>query len=479
MPGRYEEGSPKMQILSAAFLLLLLPLGLGFYWLVFRQPRGKLWFLLLFSYGFYLLADGWYLPLLLGLALLTYWLAGKRLYWLGIVFNLGALAAFKLLGAEFGLLARGLAALHIPFEADSLQLAVPLGLSYYVFKHISYLVDVHKGRIAKGGDLLAFLTYGALFAEVSAGPISSFRGIGAQLRDLPKTLSRDHAVQGMLHIGMGIAKKVLLAESLAAVLSLDIYKPAGPNNGLLNIWLMIVLQGLYLYLDFSGYTDIALGLGYLFGLTLPPNFNSPYLSVTPNQFWERWHISLSQWFRVYLFSPLSRWMLTRFGSKTRLVSQAAASIITMTLVGVWHGFSPGFILWGAYHGVLLSLQAWAERRKFRWVNTWINQALTLVAVFAGWVFFFSTGTLSLWYKLQSMAGLHGLGELGTLFSQIAPENYVLLLVAGILGFSRYTEAAQVAPAVGRRVWLAALVGLLLALTLLLLGQPVDFTYVQF
>jgi len=468
-----------MQILSASFLLLILPLSLVLYWGLLRSNRSKLWFLLLLSYLFYFLADSRYILLLIGLSLLTYLVAGKRVYWIGILVNILAITTFKVWGASFGPLLAILDTIGLKFNPATLGLAVPLGLSYYVFKYISYLVDVHKNRYPASRDWLTFFVYGALFAEISAGPISIFSNISPQLNNLPERWNNQSSVNGLLHLAIGIGKKVLLVESLAPVLGMIIFKTEGPKSGLLNIWLLTFLQGLFLYLDFSSYSDIALGLGYLFGLTLPPNFDSPYLSKNPSQFWQRWHITLSTWFRIYVFSPLSRLLITRFGPNWRFVSQVIANLVTMTMVGLWHGFQSGFILWGVYHGVLLSIHAWSVQKHFRWVDTCISQAATLVAVFVGWVFFYSTSTVNLLAKLQSMIGLSGLGRINPIIREIPPNLYIPLLVIIPIAFSRYAEASALVQFNHQSKKLAVFAGILLAITLLLLGEPGDFAYVQF
>ncbi|HAY84686.1 MAG TPA: hypothetical protein DCY42_07110 [Chloroflexi bacterium] len=468
-----------MQILSTLFLYLIMPISLAIYWLILRKNRARLWFLLLFSYFFYFLADSRYILLLLGLSLLNYLIAGKRIYWIGIIVNLLSLTAFKFWGTSFGPLIEILKSLNMGFDPSSLGLAVPLGLSYYVFKYTSYLVDVNKKRYPACQDWVAFFTYGAFFAEISAGPISTFDKISQQLAKLPKHLSNEFALNGLLHLSIGIGKKVLLVENLSRMLRLDIYVAEGPENGLLNIWLLIFLQGLFLYLDFSSYSDIALGLGYLFGLNLPENFKSPYISKNPSQFWQRWHITLSNWFRVYVFSPLSRLLLSRLGSSWRFASQVIANLVTMTLVGLWHGIDTQFVLWGFFHGILLSLHAWSVQKRFRWVDTWIDQVATLAAIFAGWVFFFSTSFINLTFKLRSIFGYYGWGKINSMLADIPHELYVPLLIMLPIVFSNYAEASSLVQLPFKSKAMVVLAGIVLATALLLLGNPGDFTYVQF
>src|SRR5262249_23768498 len=161
-------------------------------------------------------------------------------------------------------------------------------------------LDVRAKRYAATSDWLAFITFSALFMQISAGPISSFRETGKQLRSLSLELDRECLYQGLIHISVGLAKKVLIAETLAAALKTGLYALPG-GSGLIWAWASLIIFALQLYFDFSGYTDLVLGIGYLFNISLPPNFDNPYLASSPADFWQRWHISLSNWFRVYVF----------------------------------------------------------------------------------------------------------------------------------------------------------------------------------
>jgi alginate O-acetyltransferase complex protein AlgI len=452
---------------SYLFLLLFLPISLALYWLVCRTARAKLMLLCAASLLFYALGGLLFLPLLGGLSLATYRLARARRIQLAIALNLGALLLFKYwnFGAEN---VNGLAhGAGLPALAPLLTLALPLGLSFYVFKHIGYLLDVRAKRYPPSDDFLTFLTFSAFFPQISAGPISSFEDTGAQLRSLPARLSGEAAQTGLLHISMGLVKKLLIADTLANALS------GGMNagGGALWAWATVALYALQLYFDFSGYTDLVLGVSYLFGVTLPPNFNNPYLAISPSQFWTRWHMSLSNWFRFYLFLPLSRTLLRRWGMARKEAAQYAANFITMGLIGLWHGAGWGFILWGLYHGLMLNVYAWASRRRIRLEG----HIPLLLIVLLGWALFLSPDFAYAASLFRSLFGLNGSGNLNQLTSVYNPGVLLVALVAALLTASVRVEAANL-PQDRRYAWAF---GALAAFALLHLSGAARFIYVQF
>jgi len=465
-----------MTLASQAFLLLFLPLGLLIYRAALRKPRQKLWFLLLASLAFYALAGWQFLPLLLGLSFFTFWLARKkRLAW-GIALNLLALGVFKYWDFGAANLNALATALHLPALVPLLGLALPLGISFYVFKHIGYLVETRNGRTPATGDFLAFAAYSAFFPQVGAGPISDFRQTASQFDALPSKLDPVRLRDGLLRLSIGLVKKVLVADTLAAAFGTA---SAGTVSGLLPAWTLVVAYAVQLYFDFSGYTDMALGVACLFGVDLPPNFDNPYRAVHIGQFWERWHISLSTWFRYYLFSPLSRTLLRRLGSRRKDSAQALATLATMTLVGLWHGAAWTFVLWGLYHGLLLTINTWLQRRGADRLPPWLQRLGLVVSVLAGWALFLSPDASALANLLGQMAGLGGLGAAALpdlLRSPVLPA----LLVGIAVAFSGVAEGADLLrlPA-GRRNWVAFAWGLLAALSLLWMGASANFLYMQF
>jgi alginate O-acetyltransferase complex protein AlgI len=243
-------------------------------------------------------------------------------------------------------------------------------------------------------------------------------------------------------------------------------------------WYLVAVYTMQLYFDFSGYTDMVLGISALFGISLPPNFNSPYLAKNPAEFWERWHMSLSNWFNYHLFSPMSRSLLRKWGTHRRDQAQYAANLATMTLVGLWHGAGWSFILWGAYHGMLLNINAW-WRRQNKIFPSWVGRPLFILSLMLGWALFMSPDFEYLKYLFLQLFGFGGLGTTTIMVwgKDIAAAS---LLVALALSASGMSEAASVFDATRERSgWYALLWGGLAAMCLLLLGGQIQFLYVQF
>jgi alginate O-acetyltransferase complex protein AlgI len=466
-----------MQIIQRTFLIFYLPISLFIFWKLLKSPKAKRWMLLSLSLAFYSLAGWKFLILLIGLSLATFYMAQRGWWKVGIILNLSTLIVFKYWDFGITQLTRISTYFGEPILLPLFYLALPLGLSYYIFKHVGYLLDVQKGRYAPTGDLLSFLTFSTLLFQISAGPISSFQDTGEQLRNLPKRLSPENAYAGLLHLSTGLAKKILLADALLPIFDFPFYQSNSSGYGFWTMWMYAFLRGIHIYLDFSGYTDIVLGLSYWFGLTLPPNFDNPYFATNPSEFWERWHISLSQWFRVYLFAPLSRGLLKTWGRKRRDITQYTANFITMSLVGLWHGARWSFILWGLYHGLLLNLNARITGLKPNWRKSGFYRIATLLAVMLGWIIFFSPGFGTLRNSIATLLGFNGLGTIAPFFSQLSPTLYLPILISVIVTFSGFAEADNIRKYESQPI--AILAGVLLALLLTLSGTPSDFTYALF
>jgi alginate O-acetyltransferase complex protein AlgI len=226
------------------------------------------------------------------------------------------------------------------------NVVLPIGISFYTFHTISYIVDVARGKVQPTRDLFEYLTYVGLFSQLVAGPIVRFRQIEEDLEGIDGPPRDDWMARGIGFFVVGMIKKVVVADQVAILV-----------NGLLGNFGMLSSAGAWaaalgytfqLYFDFSGYSDMAIGLGYLFGLRIPQNFDSPYQATGMGDFWRRWHISLSSWLRDYLYIPLG-------GSRGTAARTAENLLITMLLGGLWHGTNWTFIAWGAYHGTLLCI----------------------------------------------------------------------------------------------------------------------------
>jgi alginate O-acetyltransferase complex protein AlgI len=467
-----------MSFTSRSFLLLFLPVTFWAYYNLFKIARGKMFFLLAISYGFYALAGWKFTLVLLGLSLLTFFFARKNWFLPGILLNLGALALFKYWNFGIENFNSLMNLLGLRFTFNLLSLGLPLGISFFVFKHIGYLLDIQAKRYIASEDLFAFLTFSAYFPQISAGPISSFKETSAQFLNLPDRLENEQALNGLVHFSMGLAKKVLIADQIGILMNASLGKPVN-FAGIFPAWYMVIAYAAQLYFDFSGYTDMALGISTLFGVKLPPNFNNPYLAANPAEFWERWHMSLSNWFRTYLFSPLSRSFLRKWGSDKREWGQYAANFITMTLVGVWHGASWAYLAWGFYHGLLLNLGA-SWKRTGRKLPVWIGRPLFILSILLGWALFMSPDAVFLQHLLESLFGLKGLGN-SAVIGKLVSNTATLAILAGIpLAFSGHSEAGSLfKEGQSISVWKFFSWGVLAAICILLIGQAQDFIYIGF
>ncbi len=454
-----------MPITSYGFLLIFLPITLLLYWRI----RHKL--LILGGTGllFYALGSLIFLPLLLGLSLATYQLARWRRTGLGIILNLAALILFKYLNFGLDSLNQVTQALGIPLLLPFLELALPLGISFFVFKHIGYLVDIRANRYPAVTNPLLFVTYSAFFPQISAGPMSMGDDTLRQLATLPDRIDTQQAVQGILSISIGLMKKILIADQLNQALQAGLF--SGDSSGLVWAWTSVGMFALQLYFDFSAYTDMALGVGMLFGVRLPANFNNPYLATNPADFWQRWHMSLSTWFRTYLFSPLSRSLLQRWGTIRAPAAQYAANFVTMGLVGLWHGAGWGFVLWGLYHGLLLNAYAWGKRRRIILENRVVLVFLVLI----GWALFLSP---DLNFAARLFANLFGVAGIGSVADFIYDPLALLTAVAALMLTLAGTVEAANMPNLKRPAYAFAL-GVLVMLCLMHLGSAAQFIYVQF
>lgn len=378
---------------SPLFLFVFLPITwLGFALLArYRWQTGMLGWIGIASLVFYTAWDPALLPLLLGSIAANYLVAGRldgpraNLWaWTGILFNLGLLGWFKY--ALFAVSITG-------FETQGLStLALPLGISFFTFQQIAFLVDVKRGVTRRGspGCYGAFVSF---FPQLVAGPIVHHRELAPQLVALGFPSSRQ-LTAGLLMLCIGLAKKLLLADNLApGVDHLYELNPAQlvAGDALMAGW----SYGLQLYFDFSGYADMAVGLGLLFGIRLPYNFDSPYKARTLQDFWRRWHMTLSAFLRDYLYIPLG-------GSRHGLPRHLIALFTTMLLGGLWHGAGWQFLLWGAMHGAALCLMLlWHRVSTFRLPGR-IAQGLTILLVMLAWIPFRAANIDQAWQFYQAL-----------------------------------------------------------------------------
>ncbi|HCR97951.1 MULTISPECIES: MBOAT family O-acyltransferase [Halomonas] len=394
---------------SPEFLFVFLPLV----WLVFllfslyASQRFLLAWLGGASLFFYAAWDITLLPLLLASIGINYWLAGyvtrpgRHWLWLGVAFNLGLLGWFK-----YSVFLLSVA--KLPPQSFS-PLVLPLGISFFTFQQIAFLVDVRRGTVQRG-PLPLYSVFVSFFPQLVAGPIVHYRDLAPQLNRLARPSAANMRC-GLLLLALGLAKKLMIADNLAPYVNQLYGLPADAmvaGDTLVAGW----AYGLQLYFDFSGYADMAIGLALLFGITLPENFASPYKARDIQAFWRRWHITLSNFLRDYLYIPLG-------GSQHGLPRHLIALLATMLLGGLWHGAGWHFLLWGGLHGGLLAVAViWRRLSVFRLPDS-IGWLLTFVAVMLAWVPFRATGLEHTWafYSALSVGGWGALGDVASSFTQ--------------------------------------------------------------
>lgn len=377
---------------SPEFLVFLgLVLTMHFGVLSPQRHRARKLFLLVASYAFYGSYNPPFVILLLISTVVDFYLArwmvratsgsGRRIALvLSLLTNLGLLSFFKyggFLSQNLTILSRWLG---VDIAEPEFSIFLPVGISFYTFQTLSYTIDVYRGQLEPTDDFLDFALYVSFFPQLVAGPIVRARDFLPQLR-APFQPKLSEIEYGILRIVAGLSKKIIFADTLGAYVDI-IYAEPGAFHGA-NTVLAIYAYAYQIYFDFSAYSDIAIGLGHLFGLKIPENFDRPYLAASPREFWRRWHITLSTWLRDYLYIALGGNRGSRFRTTSNL-------FITMLLGGLWHGAAWGFVIWGAYHGFLLVLQRLAEPFI---PKSWDNRGLqlkrivTFHLVCVGWVFF--------------------------------------------------------------------------------------------
>ncbi|BBD09357.1 MBOAT family O-acyltransferase [Desulfovibrio ferrophilus] len=415
---------------SSAFLFFFLPLVLLGYYLL--PVRLKNLFLLVSSLGFYAWGEVFYVLVMLasigvnyGSGLLLARAAtprGKKLVLGGaVVFNLGLLGWFKYGGFVVENLNTVLAMIgQQPLPA--LQLHLPIGISFFTFQAMSYVIDLYRNEVEVQRNPVNLALYISLFPQLIAGPIVRYHDVAAQLRQRRVTL--DGFSEGVQRFIIGLGKKMLLANTLGEVAD-QIMAVAPAELSAPVAWLGIGCYALQIYFDFSGYSDMAIGLGRMFGFHFLENFNYPYIATSIRGFWRRWHISLSSWFRDYLYIPLG-------GSRVAPWRVMLNLWVVFLLCGLWHGASWNFVIWGALHGLFLVL----ERTRFGlWLDRcWrpVRHAYVLVVVLVAWVFFRVEALPDALDYIGAMAGLGGVTAKTMAAGTYLPMEKKLMLYAGVL-----------------------------------------------
>ena len=438
---------------SVTFLYYFLPAVLLIYFLVPRNLKNAV--LLIFSLAFY----GWGEPKLLGLMIFTILMfygcglmigrcqtqKGKKA-WLtvSIVISIGLLGLFKY--ADFFIDSfNAVTGLSVPL----LRLALPVGISFYTFQSLSYTIDVYRGNVPAQKNPISFGAYVALFPQLIAGPIVRYVDVARELNE--RQHSWDDFCLGLRRFLVGLGKKILIADNFALLMKLF---RESEGKSVLFYWLYAVAFMLNIYFDFSGYSDMAIGLGRIFGFKFIENFNYPYLSKSVTEFWRRWHMSLGSWFRDYIYIPMGGNRV----SKGRWVF----NILTVwMLTGLWHGAAWNFVLWGLLFGILLMVEKWVPA--IQKLPNVLRHGYVLLIVCLSFVLFNAD---SLSQALSDMGGMFGFAgvPLVNAESLYYLRSYGLLFLMGIVGATPIVR--DTARRIGEKPWGAVLEVLLMAVLLI-------------
>lgn len=415
---------------SATFLFIFLPVVLVLYYIVPARWRNGI--LLAASLLFYSWSEPRFIALLLVSITADYFIArrmdlaegGKRKGWLAgsLVLNLAILAYFKYANFFIDNVQQFYGWLGlVPFEWH--KVALPVGISFVTFQKISYMVDVYRRdhEAQRRWDVLAL--YILMFPQLIAGPIIRYKEIVAQLKDRSATDTPDNRLHGLFRFLVGLSKKVLIANVLAQQVDI-IFATAPGELAAGTAWIGMLAYTMQIYFDFSGYSDMALGLGRMFGFSFPENFNFPYISQSFTEFWKRWHITLGHWMKDYLYISLG-------GNRQGEGRTYLNLVIVFFLSGLWHGAAWTFVVWGLYHGLFLILDKWGLRKLLDKMGKVPSVLLTFLLVMVGWVIF----------RADTIG--YAVAYLGRLFTFAAPADgilldtrfVVMLILATLLAFS--------------------------------------------
>jgi len=431
---------------SAIFLFLYLPFFLIAYYLTPKRWQNALLFFA--SLMFYAWGEGPVVLVLLASALINF-MAGRLVekghrktgLWLSLVGSLSLLFYYKYTNFLFDS-ARGFAQAFMFPASENLTLAqivLPIGISFYTFQGISYTLDIYWGRIRANRSFLDFGTYVAMFPHQIAGPIVRYADIAPELNDRRVTLSTFGV--GAERFIIGLAKKILLANTFAQVAD-TIFNAPPSTYPTATAWLGIVAYSLQIYFDFSGYSDMAIGLGKMVGFDFKENFNYPYIARSIQDFWRRWHISLSSWFRDYVYIPLG-------GNRGSNLRTYRNLLIVFFVTGLWHGASWNFIIWGLYHGLFLLMERAGLAKRLERLPAIVGHVYALLVVLVGWVFFRAADLSSAVAYLQKMVGL--VPASGTAAYPLSYFMNVELIGSLLLGFILATPVYHRFQTVWRRL----------------------------
>jgi alginate O-acetyltransferase complex protein AlgI len=424
--GEGGKGDFGMVFSSVTFLFYFLPIFIAAYVLT-PTVAAKNVVTLLFSLVFYAWGGPSFLLILLFAIVFNYVAAilidrhdGSKRKWalgLAVAVNLAVLGIFKYANFVTANVAALIGPLGYDFGRTSIEL--PLGISFFTFHCLSYIIDVYRRRFRANRDPVDVALYISLFPQLVAGPIVRYKTVARQLDKRRQTLGR--ASVGARIFIVGLAQKVLVADVVAPLAQVAF--DHAPHRTLPEAWIGLLAYTVQIYFDFAGYSNMAIGLGIVLGFTFPRNFQMPYTSLSITEFWRRWHMSLSSWLRDYLYIPL--------GGNRGTDLQTYRNLVTVfVLCGMWHGANWTFVLWGAWHGAFLVVERLGLKRMLMRAPAWTRWLYALLAVMGGWVLFRSADLAVAGDYFASLVGINGLGDVSFDMHDALNERAIAMLIIG-------------------------------------------------
>ena len=407
---------------SITFLFYFLPIVLAIYYIVPNKWKNIV--LLISSFIFYFYGEPTYVLLMLfsiictyifGLLINKYKKHAKLFLILFICISVGLLIYFKYIDFIIQNIN-----LWLTNKLDFIYVALPIGISFYTFQMISYIVDVYRGQAKVQKNILKLAMYVSLFPQLIAGPIVRYTTIEAQLEKREYTMEK--FALGVRRFIIGLGKKVLIANVLGELNSIFL---ASNDTSVLFYWLYAISVMLQIYFDFSGYSDMAIGLGKMFGFEFLENFNYPYIATSITDFWRRWHISLSSWFRDYIYIPLG-------GNRVEKIKWLRNIMIVWMLTGLWHGAAWNFIIWGLYFGILLIIEKLFLGKYLEKLPKFLSRIYVLLLVMISFIIFNGEGIKQI---MQNIGGLVGIGNIPIISKESLYyfKSYFVVILIGIIG----------------------------------------------
>lgn len=412
---------------SITFIFIFLPLVVIFYYITPKKLKNVVLFLS--SLFFYAWGEPIYILLMIFSIIFNYIIgidielnkhnhrSKKNSLIFGIIVNLFILGFFK----YYGFLVENLNFI-LPFKIKYSEISLPIGISFYTFQTLSYIIDVYYERVPVQKNIIYFGTYVSMFPQLIAGPIIKYSDVNEQLNNRKESFYKFSL--GIIFFIRGLGKKVIIANNMGIIFN-NILSNELSQISILSAWLSCLAYTLQIYFDFSGYSDMAIGLGKMFGFEFKKNFDYPYISRSITEFWHRWHISLSTWFKEYVYIPLG-------GNRVSKLMNIRNLLIVWFLTGLWHGASWNFIVWGLYYGIILIIEKFIFKIKERNTIPVISNIFTIIIIMIGWVFFFSPNLTYALDFIKIMFGFAGNVIIDNMAIYTIISNGILFIIS-ILG----------------------------------------------